>query len=355
MDGINPKYDRLYSIQGTEWHGKARHVDSIGETEATDLSFDIHSVPAVAEINGMTVPLEGWQTLMADFSYRDNLVEEEKYLPLHVAKKGYEVIPNAVVWNAQKEALAKIDHTITTVGTLESGRRFFTCVQLADSSFVANGDKFLSFVIFVTSHDGSLSFRIYDSTTRVVCMNTLQASLSDAGALNYRVRHTKNAQFAIENLPSLVDASLSGRAKFVDNLGYLASRNVTQSEAQNIIAGFFALKNAHTKRGVKDLIAKPLSTRAFNAIESIHTLFNNGKGNHGKTYYDLLNGATEYWTHGDGTGKTANPLQKAYKSEFGAAADYKKDFANYLMATDEKMEGFARKGAALLADYYLAQ
>jgi hypothetical protein len=43
-----------------------------------------------------------------------------------------------------------------------------------------------------------------------------------------------------------------------------------------------------------------------------------------------LNGATEFWTSGDGVGQSATAGKKAYSSEFGTAAANKERFAEYL-------------------------
>jgi hypothetical protein len=47
--------------------------------------------------------------------------------------------------------------------------------------------------------------------------------------------------------------------------------------------------------------------------------------------YDVLNGATEFWTSGDGVGRTASAGKKAYSSEFGNAAASKEKFSEYLI------------------------
>ena len=82
--------------------------------------------------------------------------------------------------------------------------------------------------------------------------------------------------------------------------------------------------------------APKLSTRAFNSAQAIVGLFSNGLGNHGKSLYDLANGATEYWTSGDGVGRKADQATKSYKAEFGMAADHKTRFVELLANEDER-------------------
>jgi len=92
-----------------------------------------------------------------------------------------------------------------------------------------------------------------------------------------------------------------------------------------------------------------LSTRSLNAANSIADLFANGKGNNGKTLYDLANGATEYWTHGDGVGRKADDITKSYKSEFGMAADHKSRFIE-LLADEDRRKTAKEMGKEALAE-----
>ena len=69
----------------------------------------------------------------------------------------------------------------------------------------------------------------------------------------------------------------------------------------------------------------------LNMIDGITELAISGRGNNGRTMYDVLNGATEYWTSGDGVGRTASAGKKAYSSEFGNAAASKERFSEYLV------------------------
>ena len=50
--------------------------------------------------------------------------------------------------------------------------------------------------------------------------------------------------------------------------------------------------------------------------------------------YDVLNGATEFWTSGEGVGKTTTQGRKAFSSEFGTGADRKQEFSRYLIKGD---------------------
>jgi hypothetical protein len=232
-----------------------------------------------------------------------------------------------------------VDAKITSIMTLENRKKFALSVNLGDDVMKVNGDEIHAHLNFVSSHDGTMNLKAYDSTIRIVCMNTLRWSLEAAGQVGFTIRHSKNAAIALDNLPELVNAILTGRIQFKEVMEYLNTCKVDSNEALAMAAGYFCLESGSPK----------LSTRSLNAATSIVDLFANGKGNNGKTLYDLANGATEYWTSGEGVGRKANDLTKSYKSEFGMAADHKSRFVE-LLADEDRRKSAKEMGKEALAE-----
>jgi O-acetyl-ADP-ribose deacetylase (regulator of RNase III) len=79
----------------------------------------------------------------------------------------------------------------------------------------------------------------------------------------------------------------------------------------------------------------------MNAAREIADLFANGIGNNGRNLYDLANGATEYWTSGNGTGRKANLASRVYRSQLGSAAEHKRNFIA-MLAGSERVTMFSR-------------
>lgn len=328
--------DVMYSTEGFSWHRLDRLAKEITKESVSPVFNKIIEGKLQIEVDGEMVEMEDYKALIADLR---GLGMAEEMVPLHVPKAGYKVINNEEIFDAAVEAIKDVDAKITSIMTLENRKKFALSVNLGEDVMKVNGDEIHAHLNFVSSHDGTMNLKAYDSTIRIVCMNTLRWSLQAAGQVGFTIRHTKNAAIALENLPELVNAILTGRVQFKEVMEYLASCKIDSNEALAMAAGYFCLESGSPK----------LSTRSLNAANSIVDLFANGQGNNGKTLYDLANGATEYWTSGEGVGRKADDITKSYKAEFGMAADHKSRFVE-LLADEDRRKTAKEMGKEALAE-----
>src|SRR5690606_24812624 len=86
-----------------------------------------------------------------------------------------------------------------TAGALGNGERIFITAKLPDYIRVGNGDDITEKYIFLTtSHDGSGSITAAFTPIRIVCQNTLNASLRNMTNV-VRIKHTSGAKQRIHN------------------------------------------------------------------------------------------------------------------------------------------------------------
>lgn len=342
---IEKPHDMVLSTEGTEWHKLATHLATIGDTEVEPMLFDIIESPALVTIDGAQVELENYKVLVADHRrVRPDLSGSDALVPLHIPKAGYKVIPNREIWGVMQKSLRDLDCKVTSVCTLERGKKFAISCDIGNSDLVINKDKFKANLNFVTSHDGTMAMESFDSAIRIVCMNTFQWS-RNAAQDKFKVYHTKNAEFALEGLGDLLNAILKGRAELVQVMEYLASHKCDANDALAMAAGYFCITTGATDN--------KLSVRSMNSAMEIARLAANGIGNNGRNLYDLANGATEFWTHGDGTGKGASTAARVYRSQLGGAADHKRRFIA-MLADDESRPVMAARGREAVAQAVLA-
>jgi len=325
---IEMPHDMVLSVEGTEWHGLAQHLEVIGDEQVAPALFDIIESPCFVKVGEDDTYLEDYKVLIADHrKCRPDLRPTEQLVPLHIPKSGYRIISNREIWNTMNKALRDLDCKVTSVCTLERGKKFAISCDIGNSDLVINKDKFKANLNFVTSHDGTMAMESFDSMIRIVCMNTFQWS-RNAATDKFKVYHTKNAAFALDGLGDLLNAILKGRAESKEILEYLASHKCDANDALAMAAGYFCEATDSVK----------LSSRAMNAASEITNLFANGIGNAGRSLYDLLNGATEYWTSGEGTGKSgkSSPASRVYRSQLGQAAEHKVRFMAMLSDTNAR-------------------
>lgn len=343
---IDTKYDRVYSVESPEWHGLAEQVELIADKEFDALSHEIKEVEPNPIIEGVPVAFPNHKLLVADVSKsRPDIAPEDRFVPLHIPKAKYGVIDNRAVIECMKSAFSDLGVKITTAGTLDCLKKFFVSVDIGECEQIINRDHFKCYVNFVTSHDGTMAMDAYDSVIRIVCMNTLNASRQAAGEAGFKVYHTKNAQLAMNGLSELFNAILKGRANLREVMEYLANHKCDANDALAMAAGYFCLETDSDE----------IASRSFNAAQGIANLFANGLGNSGRSLYDLANGATEYWTSGDGVGKRTKTdnAQRVYRSQFGGAALHKEKFVAMLANDDRRAEAL-EIGRKAVTDYLAA-
>lgn len=345
--GIIKPIDAIFSTQGSEWHKLATIVPSIGETEFLSLSpriLEISNASGTAQ-DGRIVKLPNHKILAADYSAcRPDLVGTENELVfLHIPKNSYRPIENAELFALLRDSLADVldnGAKVTCAGTLEGGKKCFASVSIGEDLRVKtrfNDETIKTSLNFVTSHDGTLGLRCYDSMIRIVCMNTLRWSLEAQGEVGFSVYHTANASLHIKNVAEMVQAIMAGRGEFVRCMEELAKIDATTASLRQIPLGYFASMQEKTDE---------LATRSLNASEEITRLAYRGRGNNGASLYDLANGATEYWTSGEGTGKQSNASERMYKAEFAGAAEHKTRFVAGLL-DDETRNAWQAMGAKM--------
>lgn len=304
------------------WHG----LDKISHEPITiEVAREFGLLPTVEKSpiyvgNGERV--ENFKALTTTTKAGDNVT-------LDVVTDRYSVIQNEQVFRTMSEAFkgTGLDYTLSCIGTLGGLKKFFISIAVGDDNggFTVNGDKFHSNLNFITSHDGG-SFLAHDSQTRIVCQNTLRASVDGEKNVDFKIRHKGDTASKCADLSRYLNGVFTSREIFVEKMETLAAVKVNASDIRQVVGGFFVTEAF--KRGEK--LQDGFKTRSLNMIDGITDLAISGRGNSGRSLYDALNGATEFWTSGDGVGRTASSGKKAYSSEFGTAAANKEKFAHHL-------------------------
>lgn len=228
-------------------------------------------------------------------------------------------------------------------------------VENASEFFCGAGkDRHQTFVNFVSSHDKTSGLKGFGSATRTVCANTIQMALRGQKELfDFTFFHSQKGKDDFKNLPKLIEATQHHAQAFSQLAEQLGNIPINMHQAKVIALQILESESKSANEKV--------SVRNVNSAISIAELFKFGKGNSGQSMFDLLNGATEYYTSGNGSGgKTVSAMKKAYSADYGTAADKKVKFlqsfqqSNGDAISQNEIAALVKEGEALLKQYELA-
>ena len=171
----------------------------------------------------------------------------------------------------------------TNAYTVDGGRKIVVEMKTIDDTlrFGRNDEGGLRIRI-KDSFDGSCRFTASVGVWRQVCSNGM---FGWADEMSVSVRHTKNAQARLEAANQIWAKAEMDFTDIVAKTNQLISKQVTEDEVDKFLD---ALLGEITEKS---------STRIKNQRNDIKYLFEHGHGNNGKTAWDLVNGATEYYQH----------------------------------------------------------
>jgi phage/plasmid-like protein (TIGR03299 family) len=177
-----------------------------------------------------------------------------------------------------------------SAGALGNGERIWCLAKVPHTITVAGEDKSEVYLLFTTSHDGSMAATCKMSTIRVVCQNTLNQALSANGAM-VRVKHTRDAAIRLDQARKLMEGVGVDAKKLEEKLNLLAARKMTKDSMLTIFDRLFPApkdKDSNT-------------TRRENVLADVLRLYeSNDKNVYPQirgTAYNLLNAITEYTDH----------------------------------------------------------
>jgi phage/plasmid-like protein (TIGR03299 family) len=122
-----------------------------------------------------------------------------------------------------------------TAGALGNGERTFITAKLPDYIRVGNGDDITEKYIFLTtSHDGSGSITAAFTPIRIVCQNTLNASLHNMSNV-VRIKHTAGAKQRLENAHRVMGLANTLSNQLEDIFNHWTTIEVTDHEVKKLI------------------------------------------------------------------------------------------------------------------------
>jgi phage/plasmid-like protein (TIGR03299 family) len=296
-------------------------------------------------------------------SYRA-IVRADTNQVFQVASDRYHPVQNAEIVDFFREYCEAGHASIETLGGLRNGAVVWALAKLngGSTATLAGVDELRGYMLLATSHDGSLLTIGKPTQTRVVCWNTLSASLGlhggklgKVGDKEFRMRHTRkfgpsereNAQktmgMAIEQVQatnelaaklSTVKIDERGRTEFVNrllgtNAGATIETTIKVAEVDHSAMGKSILDSIILNTHIASVQAKssPIEVEEFNRVgKAIIDAIVSSPGANLSTAKDTLwgavNGVTYYADH---AAKTRSDGNRMFSSWFGPNETLKRD------------------------------
>lgn len=296
--GIGSK-DSLVLARKPAWHGLGEVFPDRAPTwdEATaKLSWTVSKVPLVTATTLAKVP-----NVYA-------IVREDTQDVLGSVGSKYHCVQNLDAFGIVKHLVESGEAEVESAGSLFGGSRVWLQLRLKgqESIEVAPGDEVKPYLLVTTSHDGSAKLRVGFTAVRVVCNNTLTASLSRGGLTS--IAHNSKAKDAMAILSATIDVGKRELASTAEVYRKLAERRLSAEVALSLIKSYRNRKkvaeqdeNAAIVNELLLGVAIEESARELNIQSKIMDIFHLESGLSGGSAWHLYNAINAYHCHERGS------------------------------------------------------
>ena len=222
---------------------------------------------------------------------------------LGIVGQDYEIIQNTTAFSFFDVVALRYGARYEYAGIIKDGRKIFLQAKLGQSFEAVRGDQIDNYVTMVTSHDGSSSLKCLLTPIRLTCANMLVRAIK-AATTSVMLKHTSNVNDRLRDAMNVFHMSTKAFEEFEQKAKYLARKLVDKQMVE---------------RFLNEVIEDTGSTRAKNQKERVRELFENGRGNTGKSAWHLYNGVTEWIDHD----RTSDPEKSLDSAMFGSGASLK--------------------------------
>ncbi|WP_313375273.1 DUF932 domain-containing protein [Chishuiella sp.] len=262
----------FFSVKEKAWHGLGQIVNEYPTSEQAikyaGLDYEVIKSPLFT--NGSEIITD------SEFTEINKMLEVPKYFAnirtdnntvLGVVGKDYHIVQNREAFNFF-DAIVGGDQGILyeTAGALGNGKRIFITAKLPDYIRVGNGDDVTEKYIFLTtSHDGSGSITAAFTPIRIVCQNTLNASLKNMTNV-VRIKHTSGAKQRIENAHKIMGLANTLSTQLENIFNNWSKVRVSDKEVKKLIQ-LALCPNKETLDLIKNDAEDEMSTVFKNTID----------------------------------------------------------------------------------------
>lgn len=263
----------FFSVQEKAWHGLGQIVTdyptSAQAINHAGLDYEVTKSPLYTKASNIIDPTDNLELGNNEVNVPNYFatIRTDNNTVLGVVGKDYHIVQNREAFSFFDSIVGGTDGILyETAGALGNGERIFITAKLPDYIRVGNGDDVIEKYIFLTtSHDGSGSITAAFTPVRIVCQNTLNASLRNMSNV-VRIRHTSGAKQRLENAHKVMGLANEFSNQLEDIFNNWAKVKVHDHEVKKMIQ-FALCPNKETLQHLKAGNEDEISTVFKNTVE----------------------------------------------------------------------------------------
>jgi len=287
----------FFSVKEKAWHGLGQIVEqyptSAEAIRHAGLDYEVAKSPLYTKASGIIENADSVGNGTAELSVPDCFatIRTDKNTVLGVVGKDYHIVQNREAFSFFDAIVGGGDGILyETAGALGKGERIFITAKLPDYIRVGRGDDVTEKYIFLTtSHDGSGSITAAFTPIRIVCQNTLNASLRSMSNV-VRIRHTSGAKQRLDDAHKVMGLADTFTTQLEGIFNEWAKVNVTDKEVKKLIQ-FALCPNKETLDLIKKGAEDEVSTVFKNTVEDAFAYAMAGESQQMETTKGTLFGA----------------------------------------------------------------
>ena len=211
----------------------------------------------------------------AEWPDRVAVVRDDNEVCLGSVSPAYETVQNNDLLSLIQPMVDEGVLEIQNVGFLNHGSRVFAQAKV-NREFQVIGENYEAFITLLNGHVGNASVAIGPTATRVICGNTFAMAYSD---LSEKYRHQAGVNERVLESTAIINYVNGAMTKYTEYVDKLATTTCTATQFKNAVEAIYQ---------------KDTSKMRDSFVSQLNSLFYNGRGNEGKTFYDAFNAVTEY-------------------------------------------------------------
>lgn len=228
---------------------------------------------------------ERGQQGLQSFDEHHVIFRSDTKAPIGLVSDEFELFQPRQCLDFFRDILSVNGFRMNTAGTLFGGRRFWAMASIGEEACIMDKDAMRGYLLCATAVDGSLKTTFDFVAERVVCENTLNMALSSASPLRVAISH--RSKIDVDEVKRKLGIVRGSFDQFINASKKLALTTCNIADAGDFTAKLLVDSKTVTKADVT----------TSTGYRTILNLFDHGKGNHGETLWDLVNGVTEYVDH----------------------------------------------------------